>query len=119
MVRRAGATRARRTRRPGAADAPARPRRPARRATTRAPREPSRAEAREALAQAVAPVRQPWSALVLAAQHGVGRARGRTAELLRRDRSHPAVEAGFFEDCLREVGPRAVALGGEVPDPVR
>ena len=62
----------------------------------------------EALAQAVAPVRQLGRAL-LGAQHRVRRPRRLRAELGGRDPPHAAVEPGLLEDRLGEVGPRAVA----------
>jgi len=56
---------------------------------------------------------------VLATEHGVGGARRGAAELLARDPAHAAGEAGLREDRLRELGPGAVALRGDVPAAVR
>src|SRR3954470_12564269 len=73
---------------------------------------------REALTQAVAPVRQLGGAL-LGAEHRVRRAMGPRAELLSRDAADAALDAGVFEDRLREVRPRAVAARGHVVDAER
>src|SRR5687767_8681871 len=72
----------------------------------------------QAGAQAVAPVRQDRSVL-FAAEDRERRARGLRAELRRRHTPDEAVEARLLEDRLREVGPRAVAGGGDVPDAER
>ena len=53
----------------------------------------------------------------LAPQHGVRGSRGRTLELSRRDPPDTAAEPCLREDRLGEVGPRAVALGRNVPEP--
>ena len=55
---------------------------------------------------------------LLAAQHRVRRPRRAGAELGGRDPAHAAVEARLLEDRLGEVGPRAVALRGDVVDAV-
>ena len=81
-------------------------------------RQASCPQPREALAQALAPVRQLRRAL-LAAQHRVGGPRRLRAELGGRDPPHAAVEARLLEDRLGEVGPRAVAGGGDVVDAER
>src|SRR4051794_14446692 len=70
---------------------------------------------REAIPQALAPVREPRGAGALAAQDGVRGPRRRAAELRRRDRPDAAREAGLLEDRLGELGPAAVALGSHVP----
>src|SRR4051812_4290545 len=72
----------------------------------------------QAGAEALAPVGQLRGAL-LAAQDGVRGAGGTGAELRRGDPPHARLEAGLLEDRLREVGPRAVARGGDVVDAVR
>ena len=76
-------------------------------------------EALEAGAQAFAPVGQARGAFALAAEHRVRRARRRTAELLGRDLAHAAVQPSLLEDRAGELGPRALALGGDVPDAAR
>ena len=67
----------------------------------------------------VAPVRQRRRSRALAPQHGVRRPRRRAAELGGRDPPHAAVEPRLLEDRLRELRPRAVAVGGEMPEPAR
>ena len=52
-------------------------------------------------------------------EHRVRGPRRGTAELGSRDPAHAAVEAGLLEDRLRELGPRALAVRGEVPDAAR
>ena len=49
----------------------------------------------------------------------VERASSRTSELGRRDPAHPAVDTRLGEDRLRELGPCAVAVGGDVPHAAR
>ena len=75
------------------------------------------AEAAQALAQAVAPVRQLGRAL-LRAEHRVRRPRRPRAELGRRDPPDAAVEAGLLEDRLGELRPGAVAGRRDVVDAV-
>src|SRR5918994_7878352 len=72
-------------------------------------------QAPEALAEAFAPVRGRRRTL-LAAQNRVRRAGRRTRELGGRYPAHAALEPCLFEDRLGEVGPRAVARGGDVVD---
>ena len=79
-------------------------------------RKASRRISREAGAKPVAPVRELRRAGSLAAQDGVRRPRRRTLELRGRDAPHARVEARLLEDRLREVGPRAVAVRGDVPE---
>src|SRR5664279_3646954 len=55
----------------------------------------------------------------LAAKHRVRWTRRRAVELGGRDTAHAAVEPGLLEDRLGELGPRAVTLGCDVPDPAR
>src|SRR4029079_8650183 len=55
-------------------------------------------------------------ALALAAQDRVRRAWGGPAEFLGRDLADAAVDSGLLEDRSRELGPRALALRGHVPD---
>src|SRR5262249_38723377 len=55
----------------------------------------------------------------LAAQHRVRGPRRRPPELRRADPAHAAVEARLLEDRLREVGPGAIAGGGEMPHALR
>ena len=76
------------------------------------------AESAEALAQALAPVRQLRGAL-LAAQHRVRGARRARAELGSRDPADARREACLLEDRLGEVGPRAVAGRRHVVDAER
>src|SRR5690348_6596079 len=83
---------------------------------TKIPIAPSLREPAEALSPPVALVRQPRRPGLLAPQHRVRRPRRRPAELLRRDRDDAALEPGFLEDRGRELGPRALAVGGDVPD---
>ena len=52
-------------------------------------------------------------------EHRVRGPRRRPAELRRRDPANAAVDAGVFEDRLGEVRPRALAVGGDVPEPAR
>ena len=75
--------------------------------------------ARRRLAQPQAPVRQLRRPRMLRAEHRVRRPRRRPIELRGRDPPDAAVEPGLREDRLREVGPRAVAVGGDVVDAVR
>ena len=99
------------------------------RAVERLAREPFTAAARHTSQsarsrsrQARSPSRQCGQARrvgALAAQHRVRGPRRRTAELRGRDPAHAAVEAGLFEDRLGELRPRAVAVGGDVPEPAR
>ena len=63
-------------------------------------------------------MRQAWG-VFLGSEHGVGRASGGTAELLRRDPTNDAVDAGFREERFGEVCPRAVAVGRDVVDAER
>ena len=78
-----------------------------------------RAEGRQALAQALAPVRQLRRARSrCAAPSTPGRGAG-APNSARRDPADAAVEARLLEDRLREVGPRAVAGGGDVVDAER
>ena len=53
---------------------------------------------------------------LLAAQHRVGGARRRSAELRGRDPAHAGAEPGLLENRLGELGPCAVARSGEMPD---
>ena len=71
---------------------------------------------REAGAEALAPVREPRRLRALAAEHRVRGPRRRTAELRGRDRPHPALEPASSKIASRELGPRALARGGDVPD---
>ncbi len=64
-------------------------------------------------------MRQVGRSRSLAAENRVRRPRRRTLELGRRDAPHAAVEPGFLEDRLGEVGPRALAVGGDVPQALR
>ncbi len=64
-------------------------------------------------------MRQARGAGALAPQHRVGRPGRRPAELGGRDPPHGAVEARLLEDRLGELGPGAVAFGGDVPDALR
>src|SRR5438552_12571726 len=64
-------------------------------------------------------MRQTRGGLALAAEDRVRRSRSRTAELLSRDRHHLAVDPSLAEDLAGEAGPRALALGGHVPDALR
>src|SRR4029453_2944778 len=81
---------------------------------TRAPRGGTHSDdPLETRAQAVAPVRELGSAL-LAAQNRHRWAPRPGAEPHRRDAADAACEPGLREDRLREVGPRAVARGGEI-----
>src|SRR5581483_10300641 len=77
---------------------------------------PLRPQALEAGAQPLAPGRQAGSVRPPAAQDRVRGPRGGAAELGRRDRADEAVEPGFGEDGLRELGPRAVPAAGDVMD---
>src|SRR5439155_10446357 len=52
-----------------------------------------------------------------AAEDGVRRSRSGARELGARDPANAALDAGLIEDRLRELGPGAVARGGDVPDP--
>src|SRR5512147_2790215 len=70
----------------------------------------------EALVQAVTPVWEPRRSCTGAAQHRIRRARSRSAELLGRHPTHAAGEAGLIEDRLCKVGPRALAVRGDVPE---
>src|SRR5690242_17074774 len=72
----------------------------------------------EALTQAFSPVRQPWRLRLFATEDRVGGPRCRTTELGGRDRHHPALELRLLEDRLRELGPRALAVCRNVPNPV-
>ena len=74
---------------------------------------------REAGTEPVAPVREPGRLRVLAAQHRVRGPGCRARQLGRRDPPHAARQPGLGEDRLGEVGPGAVALGGDVVEPVR
>ena len=53
---------------------------------------------------------------MLAAEDRVRRPQRGAIELLARDAADSAVEAGFLEDRFGELGPRAVALGGHMPE---
>jgi hypothetical protein len=64
--------------------------------------------------QPLTPVGQARDVRMLTPQHGIGRARRRPSELLRRDAPHPATHTGLVEDRLGELGPCAVAFGREV-----
>src|SRR5262245_29047782 len=77
------------------------------------------ANLREACAQAVPPVREARGIRTFAPENRVRRAGSGTGELLRRDPAYAAVEPGFLEDRLGEVGPRALAVGGDVPETER
>src|SRR5262245_61739613 len=72
------------------------------------------ADTSQALAEAVAPVREARRVGLLAAQDRVRRSWSRAAELARRDPANSARERCLVEDRLGEVGPRAVAVGGNV-----
>src|SRR5262245_27267048 len=76
-------------------------------------------EAGKTFAEAVAPVREVRGVRLLAAEDRVRRARSRATELLGRDPAHAALDLRFLEDRLRELGPRAVAVRGDVVEPVR
>ena len=77
------------------------------------------AHLREARPQALAPVRKLRGARSLAPEHGVRGPRRGARELRRGDTPDRAVDARLLEDRLGEVRPRAVAVGRDVPEPLR
>src|SRR5215211_2041581 len=72
-------------------------------------------QALQAGPQPLSPMREVRSTLAFAPQDGVRRAKGRPAELLRRDLAHAGLEPSLLEDRRRELRPGALSLGGEVP----
>src|SRR6266536_5655288 len=61
---------------------------------------------------------QPRCLGPLASEDGVGGPRRGPTELGRRDPTHTTFDARLLEDRLGELGPRAVALRGHMPDPL-
>ena len=57
------------------------------------------------------------SGLSLRSTEYAGREAGRPSSAV--DAAHVAAQPGLVEDRLGEVGPRAIAVGGNVPDAVR
>src|SRR5215208_4091266 len=71
---------------------------------------------RQALAQALPPVRQSRRGVTFAPQHRIRRPGRRAGERLARHAPDAAGDAGLLEDRLRELRPGAFAVGGDVPD---
>src|SRR5262245_18962105 len=70
----------------------------------------------EACAKTLAPVRKDGRAGTLAAEHRVRGPGSASFQLHGRDSADTANGARLLEDRLREVGPRAVASGSDVPE---
>src|ERR671925_404910 len=72
----------------------------------------------EARAKALTPVRKARRLGLLRPEDGIRGPRSRAAQLFRRDAANTAVDRGFLEDRLRELGPGAIAVGGDVVEAV-
>jgi len=64
-------------------------------------------------------VRKPWRLGAFAPEHRVRGSRSGTLDLGGRDPTDATVEARLVEDRLREVGPGAVAVRRQMPEPLR
>src|SRR5262245_58878306 len=73
----------------------------------------------EAGAKPLAPVRKGRCAGTLTAEHRVRGPGSASFQLCGRDSADTAIDACLLEDRLREVGPRAVASGSDVPEAPR